>query len=194
MPDKSSVLGREEVGISLSIPKYSLEEIIDLSIHPCFSGPFQLPDEYESASPAYLITHGKMEFQKEIAIRMEHYICLNSEEDCKDMVFLSASSIPHYTESTNSPVYIFKEIQGAKGTFKPRSRIGEISLKHFCFIKIGKRKREIIEENYTTPKKSKGNNYYNNYVVLIIIMPLFVSHRGWSVLFCKVVSQHVSFP
>ena len=152
----------EDVGISVFIPENSLsieEEFLDLSIHPCFSGPFELPDGYESASPTYLITHSKrVTFSKDVTVRMHHYACLKSEEDCKDMVFLSASSTPVYRESS-AAVYVFRKIQGAMGIFKPGDQVGEISLRHFCFIKIGKRKREDdekVDESESSPKLSKG--------------------------------------
>ena len=44
-------------------------------------------------------------------------------------------------------MYIFKEIQGAKGIFKPGDQMGEISLRHFCFVRAAKRKRGDIPES-----------------------------------------------
>ena len=117
----------EDVGISVFIPENSLnieEESLDLSIHPCFSEPFELPDGYESASPTYLITHSKrMTFSKDVTVRMHHHACLKSEEDCEDMVFLSASSIPVYMES-NPPVCLQKHPgdQGNIQTWRPGGR------------------------------------------------------------------------
>ena len=114
---ETSIRRLEEVGISVFIPE---EEFLDPSIHPCFSGPFELPDSYESASPTYLITLSRrVTSSKDVTVRMYHYACLKSEKDCKDMVFFSASSTPVYRES-NRPVYIFRKIQGAKGIFKNR--------------------------------------------------------------------------
>ena len=154
----------KDVGISVFIPENSLsieEESLDLSIHACFSGPFELPNGYESASSTYLITHNKrVTFSKDVTVRMHHYACLKSEEDCEDMVFLSASSTPAYRES-DPPVYVFRKIQGAKGIFKPGDQVGEISLRHFCLLKIGKRKREEdedeeVDNSESSPKLSKG--------------------------------------
>ena len=161
----------KDIGISISFPDDSLHlaESLDLSIHPCFCGPFQLPDGYESASPAYLIRHSKkVEFQKDITVKIHHYTCLLSEQDCEDMVFLSASSTPVYRES--SPVYIFREIQGAKGEFRPGDQVGQIGLRHFCIMKVGKRgkkgkkkkKRKVndseeeLNDSESTPEISKG--------------------------------------
>ena len=154
---ETSIRRLEDVGISVFIPENSLsieEEFLDLSIHPCFSGPFELPDGYKSASPTYLITHSRrVTFSKDATVRMHHYACLKSEEDCEDMVFLSASSTPVYRES-GPPIYVFRMIQGAKGIFKPGNQVGKISLRHFCLLKIGKRKREEDENKEVDDSES----------------------------------------
>ena len=161
---ETSIHRLENVGISIFIPENSLsieEEFLDLSVHPCFSGPFELPDGYKSASPTYLITHSRrVIFLKDVTVKIHHYACLKREEDCEDMVFLSASSTPVYGES-GPPVYVFRRIQGAKGIFKPGDQVGEISLRHFCLLKIGKRKREEdekeeVDDSESSPKLSKG--------------------------------------
>ena len=140
------------MGISLHVPKDSLN--VELNIHPCFTGSFELPDEYESASPAYLILHNEVDFQIDVTVRMHHYANLESEEDCEDMVFLFASSAPEYRDS--HPVYTFKEICGSKGIFKPGDQVGEVSLQHFSFVKGGKRKRKKEITPVTSPKKHQG--------------------------------------
>ncbi len=128
----------EEMGISIHIPEDSLcssEDALDLVIRPCFSGPFLLPHNYESASPAYLIhTSRPVKFQKEVTIRMHHYADLQEEEDCKDINFFFAS--PTLNEDC---VYTFK---ASKGVFKPGERVGEAALRHVCVVKIGIKKRE----------------------------------------------------
>ena len=145
----------KSMGASIRVPKDSLNA--ELNIHPCFAGPFELSDEYESASPAYLILHSKVPFQKDVIVRIHHHANLRSEEDCKDMTFLSASSVPEYRDS--KPVYTFKEIVGSKGIFKPGDQVGEVSLRHFCFVKAAKRKRMDDQESPdsgTSPKKHRG--------------------------------------
>ena len=156
----SKISRLEDMGIEITIPENSLKEPLKLfSIHPCFSGPFVLPHEYESTSPAYLIKHSKkVDFLKDVTVKIQHYACLQSEEDCEDMVFLSASSIPQYRES--SPVYVFREIQGERGRFRPGDQVGEISLRHFCILKIGKKRKRDEDtsdkEVSDTPKRYKG--------------------------------------
>ena len=145
----------EDMGISIFVNHNTIsleEESSDIVIFPCFTGPFELPENYEPASPSYLIRHSIKDFQKDATIRMHHYASLQSEEDCEDMAFLTASSTPEYRESR--PVYTFKEIQGAKGIFKPGDQVGEISLRHFCFLRAAKRKRQKTPESPS--KKHKG--------------------------------------
>ena len=141
------------ISIFVNYNTISLEkESSDMSIRPCFTGPFELPENYEPASPSYLIRHDMKVFQKDVTIRMHHYASLQNEDDCEDMAFLTASSTPEYRESR--PVYTFKEIQGAKGIFKPGDQVGVISLRHFCFMRAAKRKRQKTPES--SSKKHKG--------------------------------------
>ena len=154
----------QDLGISISVPEGSIspsEEPVDLHIHPCFCGPFRLPQQYESASPAYLIRHSKKtKFQKDITIRIHHYASIGCEEDCEEMAFLSASSTPEYIESHQGeemvhPVYTFKKIRGYT-KFRPGDQVGEISLRHFCILKIGKRKRSEEGPSNSDEKKQRG--------------------------------------
>ena len=140
------IINLEEVGISLTFPENSLpsnEPTVEVAIQPCFSGSFIMPDDVESMSPAYVIKpNRKITFQKDVVLKIRHYANLQTEEDCEDMVFLSASSTPEYRGST--PVYVFKEIKKARTLFRlgQDQPVGEILLKHFCATKIGKRKRK----------------------------------------------------
>ncbi len=144
----------EEMGISIHIPEDSLcssEDALDLVIRPCFSGPFLLPPNYVSASPAYLIHPSRpVKFQKEVTLRMHHYADLQEEEDCEDMNFLFAS--PTLNEDC---VYTFKA--SGKGVFKPGDEVGEIALRHFCVVKVGKRQRDNEASSDTQEKRVKRN-------------------------------------
>ena len=141
------------MGISLYIPRpYNSPNFVN-DIRPCFTGPFELPDWYESASPAYLILHNEVHLQKDVTILMNHYANLRSQEDCDGMTFLSASTTPEYRDS--HPVYTFKVMLGSQGTFKPGDQVGEVSLQHFCLTTIGKRKRDS-EESSAISKKHQG--------------------------------------
>ena len=152
-----------DLGISISVPEGSLssaEERLDLHVRACFHGPFRLPKGYRSASPAYLITHSrKVDFQKDVIIKIHHDARLASEEDCANMSFLSASSTPKYGESS-CPVYTFKKMHGPKMVFTPGEQVGEILLRHFCLIKAVCRKRKKEESSsggIEKKRKSKKN-------------------------------------
>ena len=131
----------EEVGISLTFPENSLpskKPPVEVAIEPCFSGPFIMPDGIESTSPAYVIKPDqKVKFKKDIVLKIRHNANLQTEEDCENMVFLSANSTPEHRGS--SPIYVFKEITGTKGLFRPGQEkpLGEIQLNHFSIITTG---------------------------------------------------------
>ena len=146
-----------DMGISVFVPQNSINlgrESSFMLIHPCFTGPFELPDNCTPASPTYLICYNMKDFQKDVTIKMHHYASLQNEGDCEDMVFFIASSTPEYKESR--PVYTFKEIQGAKGIFKPGDHVGEISLRKFCFLRVGKRTRGKTPESSSEKHKGFG--------------------------------------
>ena len=178
-------------GIELSIPvdskPISLEEPLTLTIRTCFSGPFELPNDYESASPAYLIKPSRrVKLWQDATVEICHYANLESEEDCNEMVFLSASTTPEYRKS--HPVYIFKEIKVAKGVFKPGCQVGEIKLRHFCYLKAAKRKRNS-QSNASKRSKGKYNVLYNNYLYSHLFNDFYSKHF---LLFCKVVQNTIS--
>lgn len=151
----------EEAGITLSIPENALSSTdppLHLAIQPCFSGPFEVPQNVELVSPAYIVKPSrKVSFRKEVLVKIWHHANLESEKDCEDMVFLSASITPEYRG--DSPVYVFREVRGAKGVFKSREEqpAGKIALKHFCTLATGKRKHE--EEDTGSKSKFSFNIY-----------------------------------
>ena len=144
-------------GISLSIPEQALsskEKDVDLLIHPCLNGPFELPAGYESASPTYLIQPSRrVKFHRDATLQIHHYASLQSEEDCDEMAFLSASPKPQYRESV--PVYIFEELKYRQGSFRPNSQVGEIRLQHFCLTKIGRKRKGSPQSGSSASKKSR---------------------------------------
>lgn len=138
-PSETTIDQLEDIGIFVHIPE-STVETSSIQIRPCFSGPFKLPDDYEPASPAYLICHSR-KFKNDITISIQHYVNLQTQKDCENMAFLSACSTPQYTRES-CPVYTFNFMHDAREMFKPDSLVGNISLQHFCLITAGKRKNE----------------------------------------------------
>ena len=109
----------EDVSVSVSIPESngsihsSLCDWILVwrrSARGCaarLTGSFILPDGYKLASPTYLIqliTKGKL--QNNVIVHIQHYVSLESKQDCEDMAFLVAGTTPKYRES--NPVYAFR--------------------------------------------------------------------------------------
>ena len=145
--EKISSVGKKidhecDVGISINIPEGSIspDESVDLLIQPCFSGSFEIPEDMEPASPAYLIeTSKQIVLKKPFTVRIQHSAKLQTEEDCKTMVFLRASSDPEYRGS--DPIYVFREKEGAGGKFNEGSQFGEVALTHFSFLRPCKKRK-----------------------------------------------------
>ena len=141
----------EDIGIKFSIPPDAVPKgkTLDLVVRPCLSGPFILPEEYELASPVYLISP-TFDFEKEVKLSIAHFSDLQSMEDCENMVFISAA--PVYEESISG--YKFRALK--KGEFSKKNQEGSLSLCHFCLTGITSRKRKRSEKS-PGPEKSEGN-------------------------------------
>ena len=129
---------------------------LDLRVWPCSSGPFQLPDDYELASPLFLISPS-LDFSREITLKMGHFSKLETEEDREGMVFLSAHSTPHrVVEGAREPVYHYQCRVFEGGVFRPHQQYGTVLLKHFCFGGIARRKRKRQPSESSTSKRKRG--------------------------------------
>ena len=64
---------REEIGVEFDIPPGAVPEgkELELTVWPCSDGPFQLPKDYELASPVFLVSPS-FEFSCEIRLTMYH--------------------------------------------------------------------------------------------------------------------------
>ena len=73
-----------DIGIKINIPPGAVPEDrpITVSVRPGYSGPFELPEDYEFASPVYAISPG-LEFNKDVKLFVTHFVDLLSEDDCK---------------------------------------------------------------------------------------------------------------
>ena len=122
---------KNDAGITIDVPEGSIspDESVDLLIQPCFSGSFEIPKDMKPASPAYLIeTSKQIVLKKPLKMKMQHSVKLQTEEDCKNILFLRASSDPDYRG-----VYTFKEVEDVKGTFTLNSQFGEVALTNFSW-------------------------------------------------------------
>ena len=124
----------KEIGIEFNISPGAVPEgkQLELSVWPCISGPFHLPEGYHPASPVYLITPS-FEFSRDITVTMYHYSTVETDDDCKNMAFMSAPA----TQLTKDqqPQYVFKVLN--TGVFNPADEYGCVSLNHFCLTTIG---------------------------------------------------------
>lgn len=150
----------EEIGIEFTIPPGAVPqgEELELSVWPCTSGPFQLPERYELASPVYLITPS-FNFLCDITVTMYHFCAVETERDGENMAFLSSPTTP-CTGKHQQLYYQFKVL--GKGAFKPLEEWGCISLKHFCNL-TNARKRKAQSSEDPSAKKPKGKYQRNIY-------------------------------
>ena len=121
-----------DVGITLSMQQQEFDatnhkEVI-LQVHPCLTGPFVLPDNYEAASPAYLIQ--PINSALAVTISIQHHVKLRNEGKFK---FLSARPTPERS------VYKFKEIDENEGVFSVVDQKPIIKLKVFGLLILAKR-------------------------------------------------------
>ena len=125
----------EDVGVSLSIQQVvDPVEKLEFLVHPCLAGPFVLPADYKSASPVYLIkpsTGGKI--QTDVTVSIHHCASLKSEEDYRNMRFLSAG--PSYQETCT-----FTDYNGVTEKFKEKDQILKVVLKEFGFFVVANKK------------------------------------------------------
>ena len=143
----------DDIGIRINIPPGAIAEGKDLklTVQPCLCGQFVLPDDYELASPVYVIGP-RFEFRKEIELSICHFADIHNDEDRANISFVSARLIPEDGGST----YKFRLLE--KGVFRSGETLGTISLKHFCAIGAArKRKRSAAPDPDESPvKQTKG--------------------------------------
>ena len=155
-----------DIGIKIIIPPGVIPEgkPITVSVRPCLSGPFELPEDYELASPVYAISP-ELEFSKDVKLFIAHFADLQSEDDCKNMTFLTTqlSSLP-------GDSHPYRLLVQKNGNFQRGSREGEISLRHFSKKAIGKKRKQDGNQPGASANQSKGMSY------LKIIVHLYTSY------------------
>ncbi len=145
----------EDIGIAFSIPPGAVpgDELLQLTVRPCLTGPFEPPVGYELTSPTFIVSPA-FDFVKDIQLVVYHFVILESDNDCERMTFLSASTTPVYEGSQLQ--YKFKPLRG--GVFQRSQHFGTISLRHFCEITTAQqsRKRPLIPDNEDEAKRPKS--------------------------------------
>ena len=137
----TSTVDMVDMGVSLSIQEQlDYGEKLEFKVHPCLAGPFVLPVDYEAVSPVYLIqpsTGG--EIHTDVTVCIHHCASLKSEEDCRNMRFLSASST---SQEEGSPTYTFTEMNGVAEKFKEGNQIGEVTVNEFGLFAVAIRRNQ----------------------------------------------------
>ena len=141
-----------DIGIKINIPPGAVPEgrPITVTVRPCLSGPFELPKDYELASPVYAISPG-LEFNKDVKLFVTHFADLQSEDDCKNMTFLTTES-----SSLQGDSHPYRLLVQKNGVFQRGSQEGEISLRHFCMKAAGIKRKPDEKEEQSNAKRSKS--------------------------------------
>ena len=152
-----------DIGVEFDIPRGAVPkgEELQLSVWPTMTGSYSLPEDCSLGSPVYLI-NPSFEFLCDVTLKMYHFCCLETEQQCEDLFFISSPLIPSVVESI--PQYKFKFL--SKGSFEPSKTYGSVSLKHFCLLSVSDRKRKRSdsdpEEQSSSSKikRKKGTKKY----------------------------------
>ena len=133
----------DDIGIRFTIPPGAVPEgeKLHLTVRLCLNGPFVLPQDHDLASPMYLIQPA-CDFKEEVELSIFHFADIKSDDDIESMTFVSAQSKP--VRGRSGPEYRLRVFQN--GVFQEAKSSGTISLKHFCFLGVG-RKRAHSEDD-----------------------------------------------
>ncbi len=154
MTSEGMEISWEDIGIAFSIPPGAVpdDKLLQLTVRPCLTGPFEPPVGYELMSPTFIVSPA-FDFVKDIQMIVYHFGVLESVDDCERMTFLSAPTTPVYEGS--QPQYKFKPLRG--GVFQRNQHLGTISLRHFCEIAAAQsnRKRPLTPDKEDEAKRPK---------------------------------------
>ena len=130
-----------DVGVTLSIQQpLDHGEKLEFKVQPCIAGPFVLPTDYEAVSPVYLIQPSTAgEIHTDVTVCIHHCASLKSEEDCRNMKFLSASPT---SQEEGSSTYTFTEMNGVAEKFKEGNQIGEVTVNKFGLFAVAIRENK----------------------------------------------------
>ena len=125
-------------GVQLRIPPNAIKREICLtvSVQGCISGPFSLPENTQLASPVFLVKcTPQCTFQRQITVTLQHFIHLQSHEQCRNMVLLTS---PYKQLRGDDEDYVFSISEQQPQCF-PHISYGEVELTHFSFLCFGMR-------------------------------------------------------
>ena len=140
--DKPQKLEWPGYGFYMEVPDGALASGVTASVgvKVILSGQFKLPDNRQLISAIYWISSSEV-FLKEVAINIQHFAIIKSEEQCSKFGFIiakcSQKELPH----------TFRE---KEGSFNPHTQYGTIKLKQFSLV--GETGPEDTKLRYTTLK------------------------------------------
>ena len=132
-----------DLGISLKIPPDAVlpEKTVNVTIRPCLSGPFHYPDSYKPRSAVYLIA-ADSSFEKKVELRLQHYGQLETDEQARQMTFVSAQT--HSDGMHQKDGFTFEVLK--RGKFIAGQNCGTLALKHFCLTGVASEEKSEISE------------------------------------------------
>ena len=122
-------------GIKLHVPEGAVkaEDDVKISLQACIGGPFSLPEGMDLVSPVYLI-EPPFAFHQSLRLSIDLFIELKTEEDSRDIAFVSSST--KYIHDENNEVHWKFRKYGNSPEFHiggPGCGKGFMDLRHFCF-------------------------------------------------------------
>ena len=134
--DKPQKLEWPGYGFFIEVPKGALSPGVTASVavKVILEGQFKLPENSQFISAIYWIASGEV-FKKEVAVNIQHYAVIRSEEQCSKFRFIIAKC------SQEVLPYTFRE---KKGLFSTHTQYGAIKVKRFSiFSQIGPEGSEL---------------------------------------------------
>ena len=135
----------------IEIPRDAVTNEGSITVQPCLSGPFILPEDHKLVSPVFIIST-TAKFTKPVALSLAHHAKLSTEEDCEEMSFVFSSMRPHLQRDRLT--YLLEPVAG--GRFRPYSLVGTISLHHFSGGAITRKRKRTDQSGPPPTKKAKG--------------------------------------
>ena len=140
--DKPQKLEWPGYGFYMEVPDGALASGVTASVgvKVILSGQFKLPDNRQLISAIYWISSSEV-FLKEVAVNIQHFAVITSEEQCSKLSFIIAKC------SQKELPYTFRE---REGSFNPHTQYGAIKLKQFSLV--GETSPEDTELRFTSLK------------------------------------------
>lgn len=131
---------QDEIGISLAIPKGAAVSEAEIDIATSFSVDSEVPNDAVSVSPAYIIEAStKIEFLKNIEVKLQHMHLAKTDEKPRDLVVYMASFTPG---SETSAVGKFEEMAATNVEFEGCFAVIKMRSLDSCALMVGRRKGE----------------------------------------------------